>query len=246
MKSSDATVLVTGASGGFGSVLVQKLTKEGFRVVGVDRDPSTVSLSNYEHHQLDLSDPETVTKFLQSSHWEFGAVIHCVAEQPLVSVADGSSLDSWRRAFEVNVLSIENIVSVILPQLQKNWPNRIISIGSVHDSLTSAGMAPYSVSKAALAAWVRAAAIDLKGQGVTAISVSVGAMDSAKLQEGLSRFSNPQEKLNSLISRLPAGRLVNPEDLANLCILLFDESMVHLAGSTIKFDGGASTLLGTE
>lgn len=246
MKSFDSTVLVTGASGGFGSVLVQKLSQEGFRVVGIDREPSRISPPSYEHHQIDLSDSETVTKFLQNSSWKFGAVIHCVAEQPLVSVGDGSSLDSWRRAFEVNVLSIENIVSVLLPRLQENWPNRIISIGSVHDSLTSAGMAPYSVSKAALAAWVRAAAIDMKGKGVTAISVSVGAMDSAKLQEGLSRFANPEEKLNSLISRLPSGRLVDPEDLANLCISLFDKSMVHLAGSTIKFDGGASTLLGTE
>lgn len=245
-KLSGKSFIVTGSSGGFGSVLSRRLCQDEATVVGFDKSPAAFEHENYLHMQIDLSDHNAIRDALDGTQEQIGGIFHCVAEQPLAAVGDNKSEDLWVRAYLVNVLSLETITSKISEKLSLNWPHKIISIGSVHESVTSSGMAPYSVSKAALAAWVRAAAIDLKRKGITTIGISVGAMDSAKLLEGLSRFPNPGMKKADLISRLPAGRIIPPNDLADLCIALLSDSMNHLVGSTIRFDGGAGVLLATE
>lgn len=240
------SVVVTGSSGGLGRVLVAELLANGFQVLALDREKPSQNRNGVSFVQVDLADFPAITKALRERETDVGAVVHCAAEQPLAPAGGGFSLESWTETFSVNVLALEHIVSELKKDLEKTPPHRVIAIGSIHDKLTSPKMAPYSVTKAALAAWVRAAAIDLGASGISAIGISAGAIDSPKLDEGLARFPNPDQAKAKIDAILPSGRIMGPEEIARLCILLLGVEAVHFSGSNLTFDGGASSLLATE
>jgi NAD(P)-dependent dehydrogenase (short-subunit alcohol dehydrogenase family) len=242
----DAIAIVTGSSGGTGTAISKALIEAGYWVWGLDQAEPSFENEYFHSELVDLSDMEQLTETLQNLPSKVGVVIHCAAEQPLVSAAGGGELAAWTKAYLVNVLALEHIVSIVKPDLESTLPHRVIAIGSVHETITSKGIAPYSVSKAALGAWIRAASLDLAGAGIAAISVSVGAIDSPKLKEGLERFPDPENARIRLIERLPAGRLVSADDVAQLCVFLLRPEAQHFTGTSIRFDGGVSAVLATE
>lgn len=241
-----SNVVITGSSGGFGSAVTAALIASGYTVLGLDQNPPRRQLTGLTHVQVDLSNPEAITAVLSKRSEPVGAVVHCAAEQPLAEAGGGAGLETWSRAYAVNVLALEHIVSELKADLAATEPHRVIAIGSIHDKATSRNIAPYAVSKGALAAWVRSAALDLGRHGIAAIGVSAGAIDSPKLREGLMRFPDPEAAWQRLVERLPVGRVVAPEDLAALCLFLLRPEAVHFTGTSVSFDGGVSSVLASE
>ena len=241
-----STVVVTGSSGGIGSVVAQELVRSGYRVLGLDQRAPSFELEGFQAVSLDLAEPDQIDAALKTRQSKVGSIIHCAAEQPNLGAGDGGDLALWLRAYSVNVLAIEHLVSALKGELEVTKPHRVIAIGSVHDKLTSNKMAPYSASKAALAAWIRAAALDLASHGIAAIGISAGAVDSPKLHEGLLRFENRDAALEKLVSKLPAGRLVQPKDVADLCMFLLTPAGQHFTGSNVGYDSGVSGVLASE
>lgn len=240
------TIVVTGASGGLGRAVVAELLAQGYQVLALDRNPAPHAEDGLMSVDVDLADFPAVTRVLKKRNSAVGAIIHCAAEQPLGTAGGGVNAHSWTKAFSVNVLGLEHIVSELRNDLADTAPHRVIAIGSIHERVTSRNIAPYSVSKAALSAWVRAAAIDLGPLGISTVGISAGAIDSPKLDEGLARFPNPAHARADLVERLPAGRVVEPREVALLCLFLLREEALHFSGSNLTFDGGASSLLATE
>jgi 3-oxoacyl-[acyl-carrier protein] reductase len=244
--STKVTVVVTGSSGGIGSAITTKLVESGYQVLGLDQKKPDSGLRDFKPVQLDLADPKQIDAALTQKTSPIGAIIHCAAEQPTLGAGHGGSLSAWKQAYAVNVLALEHLVSSTRDELEATAPNRVIAIGSVHDKVTSNKMAPYSTSKAALAAWIRAASLDLASHGIAAIGISAGAVDSPKLREGLKRFEDSDLALTNLISKLPSGRLVSPKEVAELCLFLMSPAGHHFTGSNIRYDSGVSGVLASE
>ena len=244
--STKVTVVVTGSSGGIGSAIAKKLVEAGYQVLGLDQKNPDFVLENFTTVKLDLADPQQIDAALAGRVAPIGAIVHCAAEQPTLGAGHGGSLSDWKQAYAVNVLALEHLVSSTRDELEATAPNRVIAIGSVHDKVTSNKMAPYSTSKAALAAWIRAASLDLSSHGIAAIGISAGAVDSPKLREGLQRFEDTDLALAGLIAKLPSGRLVSPSEVAELCLFLMSNAGHHFTGSNIRYDSGVSGVLASE
>jgi NAD(P)-dependent dehydrogenase (short-subunit alcohol dehydrogenase family) len=240
------TALVTGSSGGIGSAITKLLVQSGYQVLGLDQRKPEFELENFFSVELDLASTEEIDAALAQRQSPIGVVIHCAAEQPTLGAGHGGLVELWARAYAVNVLALEHIVSATRDELEATKPSRVIAIGSVHDKVTSNKMAPYSTSKAALAAWVRAAALDLATHGIAAIGISAGAVDSPKLREGLKRFEDTDQAMENLIAKLPAGRLVSPGEVAELVLFLLSPAGHHFTGSNIRYDSGVSGVLASE
>lgn len=241
-----ATVVVTGSSGDVGTALCLSMMDDGYAVLGLDVAPPLFEHPLFTFSETDLTVPTEIDAALEKVESRVGAVIHCAALQPLVGAGHGADLSLWAQAYAVNVLSLEHIVSHLRSDLSSTAPHRVIAIGSVHQHVTSRDIAPYSVSKAALAGWVRAAALDLGSEGIVTIGVSCGAIDSRKLEEGLTRFDRPAEALATLVGRIPLGRLIDPHDLSHLTRFLLTAEAAHFMGSNLVFDGGITGVLASE
>lgn len=238
--------LVTGSSGGVGQQIVSRLLGDGYTVIGIDRKaphPQTLH-TRYSHVEFDIANLDELGMRVRSIKESIGLFIHAAAVQPLISAATGT-ISEWENAFHVNVLSAEVIASEIKDSLSLNEPHAIFVFGSVHDRQSSKSIAPYSVSKAALAGWARAAAIDLAPQ-VSVINIAIGATRTSMLLSGLARNGDPEGALNRLEHSLLSESVLEPEDVAQFCIQLLDSPLIHLSGATIRLDSGSSIVLGTE
>jgi len=238
------TAVITGASGGVGSAIAGTLVDLGYRVIGLDLATPPPD-HTWEHINIDLGDLQAVREAVRMFPGDMGIIVHSAADQPLVS-AQTRDEKAWLRAWNVNLMSLQLIVAEMFPVLCSNDPRRVISVGSVHARHTSRGIAPYAVCKAALRAYVRSLALDASRSGLVAIDIEVGATDSPKLRQGLSRRADPYLALETLVGSLPAGRLVAREDFATLIRWLLEPAADHLTGGSVELSGGIQGALASE
>jgi NAD(P)-dependent dehydrogenase (short-subunit alcohol dehydrogenase family) len=238
------STLVTGSAGGIGQAICWQLHKAGWKVVGLDHQ-AIPHFVPWDQRACDLADLASLVGIANDLPGDLGAIIHAAADQPLLR-AQENARDEWARAWNVNVGALQVLVSATFDRLIATSPSRVITIGSIHGSHTSVGMAPYSVTKSALAAYVRALAVDGAQEGITAINIELGAAHSPKLQQGLSRWGPPRESLARLESRLPTRRLIEPIEVAQMVDWLLTDAGRHCTGSSVPFSGGVAALLATE
>ena len=240
------TAIVTGSSGGIGSAVAKRLCGEDFLVLGLDKSPPIFQDPNFTSVKVDLSSEKEIVESLAKRNSTVAVIVHCAAEQPTIRVAEPEKRALWSHSISVNLLSLETICANVLGDLERVQEPRIISIGSVHDRATSSRMAPYSVSKSALAGWIRSASVDLAHLRIPVIGISAGAVNSPKLREGLSRFPDPEKAKKNLISRLPSGELIQVSQIADLVFMLTGTLGRSFTGANLQFDGGITNLLASE
>lgn len=113
---------------------------------------------------------------------------------------------------------------------------RFIAIGSINGTFNVVpNMTAYGMAKAALDAFVRAAAGDVVGEGITVNAVNPGlvASDRAKAVLG-------EDGLAAYGATVPVGRPGTPEDIAHACLFLASARSDYITGTTIKMDGGST------
>lgn len=240
------SAVVTGASGGIGIEVVKGLLADGFRVIGIDREPIAPCLarSDYTHCEVDLENQIALQSLCRTLPDDIGLLVHAAAVQPLVAAGTGDT-DAWFSSFLVNVISLEVLTTYLRTRLTANAPHLVLSVGSVHEFLTSRSMAPYSASKAALSAWVRAAAIDLSPD-IYIVNVAPGATWTPMLQASLKRDKSPEMALRKLEASQLSKSVLEAREVAQLCRSLLAAPLPHLSGTTVRFDGGASIRLPGE
>ena len=240
------TAIVTGASGGVGANLANALLRDGFNVVGIDRNPAPEleTRVNYSHLVADLSDLTLLSRIAADLPKDSGLLVHAAAVQHLARAGTGAA-DYWLESFRVNVLAVEMLTTGVRESLAQNPPQAVFCIGSVHEILTSEKIAPYSVTKAAMAAWVRAAAIDL-APAIRVLNLALGATNTGMLEAGLRRGKSPSAALAKLELSLLPGKLLEPQQVSDFIVQLLQSPLDHLSGTTIRIDGGASSHLAGE
>lgn len=241
--------IVTGSSGGIGAEVCRLLHKGGWSVTGFDIEPPERT-DPWAHEPVDLGVPGLVTEAAEAlprSRGPVTAIVHCAAIQTLGAVGTVAAQD-WHRTLRVNVLALDELTAVCREDLRANQGS-IVAISSVHAVATTAGIAAYATSKAALNGWVRAAALDL-APDVRVNAIQPGAVRTRMLTSGLVRRPDDgtvDEALNLLGKSTPLGFVAEPEDIAQLVVGLLDPAVSrYMTGCVLNADGGALIRLSTE
>lgn len=249
-------VIITGALGGIGQATANHYYNQGWRVIGIDR-LSTKQISDRQkkyfnsYHRIDLSrtkiSPE-ISLILKELK-RLDALIHIAGIQSEKSIIETNNLshnNEWDRLFNVNVKSIYTLAQMCHPLLKKSRGSLNI-ISSVHAFASSRNISVYAISKSALLGLVRNFAIEWGADQIRVNGIAPGAIDTAMLEEGLSRRGNPAEIKKKLTQRHLMGKIGQPEDIASILWFLCDSRQSgFITGQTIIADGGASILLSTE
>ncbi|MGD1282465.1 SDR family NAD(P)-dependent oxidoreductase [Mycobacterium seoulense] len=236
-------VIVTGAAGGIGAALCERMRKDGYIAIGIDRN---VAPAADTYIQVDLSESEQLVDLGRelAEKYDLKAVIHNGAVQPIAGAGE-TPFAEWTNALRVNVLAVDALMSGTRESLAAN-DGSVVVISSVHGRATTGGITAYATTKAALEGWVRSAAMDL-GPSIRVNAIAPGAIDTAKLREGFARWGETAEERKAILrQRTALRRIGEPSDVAGAVSFLIGEDARFITGTVLVVDGGATARLGSE
>jgi NAD(P)-dependent dehydrogenase (short-subunit alcohol dehydrogenase family) len=236
-------IIITGAAGGIGAAICQRVRSDGYIAIGIDRDLCSEADVDV---RIDLRESERLIDLGRelAGDYELKAVIHNAAVQPLAG-AGQTALSEWADTLRVNVIAVDALVSGTRESLAAN-DGSVVVVSSVHARATTGGLTAYATSKAALEGWVRSAALDL-GPEIRVNAVAPGAIDTAKLREGFARWGESAEERKAILrERTALRRIGDPADVAGAVSFLIGDDARFITGAVLVVDGGATARLGSE
>lgn len=230
--------LVTGGAGGMGLATVERLARDGFSVVMVDRDAvlaeretaRLVGLGlDVQCRVLDLTDEEAVRALVRSLP-PLHALVNNAGIFDERKFLDVSNAD-FRRAYEVNLIA----VATLTQEAARTMPDgaRIVNIAS-RAYLGAKNHPHYVASKAAVVGYTRASAMELAPRGILVNAIAPGLIDTPLL-----RALTP-ERLAAQLALQPTGKAGRPEDIAQAVSFLVSAQTGFITGQVLFVDGGKS------
>ncbi len=245
------TVLITGVAGGIGAATAAVFSREGWRVIGVDKEPQKESCCN-DFFVADLSEEEEIRQlFIGVLEKVDGldALVNNAAVQLCKPLMETTSVE-WDSVMAVNLRAVFLMMQSAYPLLQVR-KGSVVNVGSVHARATSKNIAAYAASKGGLESLTRAASLEFAVAGIRVNGVHPGAVSTEMLKAGLSRGhltgETPEDLIEQLGEKHPLGRVGHPEEIGESIFFLADrQRSSFMTGSFLVSDGGALGQLSTE
>ena len=214
-------VFLTGGARGIGAAIREELVTAGYTVISPSRE------------ELDLASKDSVEAYLKDHSDIAVDVLINNAGMNVPEKISEISWDNWNKTLQTNLSSAVRLIQFLAPGMSARGYGRILNTSSILGLVTKEGRAAYSMTKAALNALTRSAALEFGAGGVLVNSLAPGYVDTE-----LTRKNNSPEALASIIRSIPLGRMADPKELARVAGFLVSEQNTYLTGQTIVVDGG--------
>jgi 3-oxoacyl-[acyl-carrier protein] reductase len=244
MKLKGKTSIVTGASRGIGKAISIALSKEGAKVVLVDKDlePSQEVASKINEEggkasaiQTDVSDPEAVDKMVNEVINRFGVVDILVNNAGII--LRGNFIDlihkDWERVLSINLGGTFNCCKAVVPHMIEHGEGKIINVSSVAGKIGDITASPaYGTSKGAINTFTKSLARQLAQFGINVNAVAPHAIETDMSAQWT------EEKRREVIKSIPLKRMGKPEEVADVVVFLATEGAGFITGEVININGG--------
>ena len=244
-------VLITGVCGGIGSAAARAFSRAGWGVIGIDQSEPSDDIEIDRFEIVDISQSDQIAELFQKLTGELDglhALVNNAATQvnkPIVETND----DDWEHIINTNVRSAFQCIREAHPLLSA-VNGSVVNVSSVHALATSMNVAVYAISKGALVALTRSAALEHADDGIRCNAVLPGAIDTKMLRSGLDRRPHPdgpEGNLQVLADRTPLKFVATADDIAPSILHLADnDQSKYTTGQMLVVDGGATIRLSTE
>lgn len=237
------TVLVTGAAGGIGKAICDVFSREGYRVIGVDRHPTKdlpYEVLNYDIGRLCHADAARESFYRRAEEiceGHMSALVNNAAIQIVKPIQAVNSAD-WAETLDTNLLAPFWLTQHFLPLLRAD-KGCVVNIASIHAIVTKSEFTVYSTSKGALVSLTRALAIEL-APDVRVNTVIPAATDTPMLRAG---FGENVEGLQQLGDYHPLKHIAQPEEVAQIVLFLSSPQSSFMTGAAVNVDGGIGACL---
>lgn len=240
--------IVTGAGQGIGAAIATKLAGEGYAVVIAECNNETANQiakiiiergGQASSYQTDVSVEESVRSMVQFTQGQYGRIdvlVNNAGIYPKSNVVNMSKQE-WDRVITINLKSAYLCCKHVLPKMISQKSGKIVNITSSHAYRGGAGFSHYSASKAGLIGLTKSIALEVAQAGIQVNAVAPAVTDTQ-----MPRQHSSEEELLGKASKIPMGRLVRPEDIAELVAYLVSDRNTFITGQTICVNGGAVML----
>jgi len=234
MRFSDKKVFITGASRGIGAEIAAAFRAEGAYVIGTKTSNDIIA--------DDLCDDWFIANFSSESQ-----ILMCadyLRSQDVDILVNNAGfninnpfteidLDIFKKIQQVNLLAPFVLSQAAVLGMDKKGWGRIVNISSIFGKIGKEGRAAYSASKFALDGLTLSISAEYSSRGIMANCIAPGFIDTS-----LTRKMLTPEEISDLVSRVPAGRLGQVNEISNLVLWLSSEENTFTTGQNIAIDGG--------
>jgi 3-oxoacyl-[acyl-carrier protein] reductase len=255
--------VVTGASSGIGAATSRLLAADGAHVLMVARGRDGLgqaarrmadqAVGELKTFAVDVTAPDASRLIVAECerHWGPPDVLvnnaGTSASRPLEQLTDAD----WQGQWEINVMASMRLMRELAPPMAARGWGRIVNVCSSSGKRPSQSNMAYSVTKAAQLSLSRAFADLYVADGVLVNAVAPGPVstplwmaagglaDQAAVRSGVTR----EEALRAQMSRLPRGRLGEPQEIAAVIVFLCSECAANVAGAAWSVDGGSVAII---
>lgn len=232
--------LIIGGARGIGGGIARKFTQEGAKVVLADLEVGPGKALAEElggmFLRADISRADDAEKAVAAAVERYGGLDILVQNAGIYpwTLIEHTSPEEWDQVLRVNLGGCFLAARAALPHMKKKQYGRMLFTSSITGPrVTSPGHGHYSASKAGINGFIRAAALEFSGYGITVNGVEPGNI----LTEGMKAHRSP-EFIRNMAESVPLGRLGTPEDVANAFLFLASDEAAYITGTTIVVDGG--------
>lgn len=240
------TILVTGAAGGIGAATARIAAERGGRVILTDVDDACAVTAQAirdgggiaAYHHLDVTDAAAVAALITEIVAEYGrldaAVNNAGIDHPLAPLADVPD-EQWRRVQDVNLKGVWHCMREEIPPMRAQGGGAIVNVASVAGLVGAGHFGAYGASKHGVVGLTRSAAADYARYGVRVNCVCPGVIRTEMFQRTLDRHPDIEQRL---ARSHPAGRLGQPEEVAEAILWLCSDAASFVHGHALAVDGG--------
>ena len=233
-------IIVTGATGGIGNSIIKKLDNLGANVLATGTRLEKLNdikskFSNIKILNFDISEMDKVEKFVDDATLQLGGNLDCLINNAGITqdnLAIRMTIDQWKKVIEVNLSSTFLLSKYAIKKMLKNKSGKIINITSVVGHTGNLGQSNYTASKAGIIAMSKSLAIEYAKKNININCISPGFIKTAMTDKIEEKFKE------SIISKIPSGKLGEPEDVANAVLFLASNHSDYINGETIHVNGG--------
>lgn len=231
-------IAVTGAAGGIGSAVCERLAAEGDRVFALDVRPPSHAAS-VEFVEVDVIDPESVERSIATVIAAAGRIDGLVAaaglsEEP--TPAESMPIATWDRTINVNLRGVFLTCQAAGRRMLEQGSGSIVALASMSGNYivnSPQQQVAYNASKAGVSAMVRSLAYEWGPRGVRVNAVSPGYV-------GTPLLTSKTEMHPTWKAATPLGRFATPAEVAAACSWLLGDESGFCLGTELLMDGGYS------
>ncbi|MCO5080569.1 MAG: SDR family oxidoreductase [Rhizobiaceae bacterium] len=232
--------LIIGAARGIGKGIALRFAEEGAKLVLADFEAASGEATAAElgvpFIRTDISqmaDAEAAVTLALKEHGRLDIVVQNAGIYPW-QLIENTSPEDWDRVMGVNLRGSFNAARAALAPMKTQHYGRMLFTSSITGPhVTSPGHGHYSASKGGINGFIRSAALEFSGYGITVNGVEPGNIMTEAIRE-----QRGPEFIKSMEDAIPLGRLGSPRDVANAFLFLASDDAEYITGTTIVVDGG--------
>lgn len=236
--------LITGAAGGLGDKIARTLHAQGATLALTDMRAEPMEKlkselgSRVEVFTANLTDAEAVKTLVADVENKMGKIDILVNNAGLTrdNIFIRMSDEEWQLVLDVNLTAGFKLARAAVRGMMKRHFGRIIGIASVVGVMGNAGQANYAASKGGMIAMNKSLAQEVASRGITVNSIAPGFIRTP-MTDVLT-----DEVKAKLMARIPAGKLGEAQDIANVVAFLASDEAQYITGQTININGGMAMI----
>ncbi len=244
MRFEGKTAIVTGGARGIGRAIVERLASEGARVMIADIDDAAATQTakaigdRVVARKVDVTSNQSWEDAVQQAISDWGRVDILVNN---AGIAGRSApvweldVDEWQQVIGIDLTGVFLGCRSVLPgMIDAGW-GRIVNIASIAGKEGNPNAVPYSAAKSGVIGLTKAVAKEVATKGVLVNCITPAVIETEILKQV------SQEHLNYMTSKIPMGRVGQPQEVAALAAFLCSDELTFSTGATFDLSGGRAT-----
>ena len=232
-------IIVTGASGGIGNSIIEKLYDCGVNILAsgtrVEKlEELKKKFDGIKILKFDMSQSDKIEDFIENASNELGG-LDCIVNNAGITqdnLAIRMTIEEWKKVIDINLTSTFLMSKFAIKKMLKSKKGKIVNITSVVGHTGNLGQANYAASKAGIIGFSKSLAIEYAKKNININCVSPGFIKT----DMTDKINEDFKKV--LISKIPSGDLGTGEDVSNCVAFLVSDMSKYINGETIHVNGG--------